>query len=88
MADFEDATAPTWANIIDGQLNLYDAIRGNLDFTAEDGKEYRVGDETPTIVVRPARLAAVREAHQHRRAAAAGLAGRLRAVLLPQRAGS
>ncbi len=53
MADFEDATSPSWFNVIDGQLNLYDAIRGNLDFTAEDGKEYRVGAETPTIVVRP-----------------------------------
>ncbi len=53
MADFEDATAPSWFNIIDGQLNLLDAIRGNLAFTAEDGKEYQVGEETPTIVVRP-----------------------------------
>ena len=53
MADFEDATAPSWANVIDGQINLYDAIRGNLSFDAEDGKEYRVGDVTPTIVVRP-----------------------------------
>jgi malate synthase len=53
MADFEDSTAPSWFNIIDGQLNLFDAIRGNLDYTAEDGKEYKVGEETPTIVVRP-----------------------------------
>ncbi len=53
MADFEDATAPSWSNVIDGQINLYDAIRGNLSFDAEDGKEYRVGDVTPTIVVRP-----------------------------------
>jgi len=53
MADFEDATAPSWSNIIGGQINLYDAIRGTLEFTAEDGKEYRVGDQTPTIVVRP-----------------------------------
>ena len=53
MADFEDATAPSWSNIIGGQINLFDAIRGTLEFTAEDGKEYRVGDQTPTIVVRP-----------------------------------
>jgi malate synthase len=53
MADFEDATAPSWFNVIDGQLNLYDAIRGNLEFTDESGKEYRVGEQTPTIVVRP-----------------------------------
>ena len=53
MADFEDATSPSWTNVIDGQINLYDAIRGNLEFTSEDGKEYKVGETTPTIVVRP-----------------------------------
>ena len=53
MADFEDATAPSWSNIIGGQINLYDAIRGKLEFTSEDGKEYKVGAVTPTIVVRP-----------------------------------
>ena len=53
MADFEDATSPSWSNVIDGQINLYDAIRGNLEFTSEDGKEYQVGETTPTIVVRP-----------------------------------
>ena len=37
MADFEDATSPSWTNVIDGQINLYDAIRGNLEFTSEDG---------------------------------------------------
>jgi malate synthase len=53
MADFEDATAPTWFNVVDGQLNLYDAIRGQVDFTDERGKPYEVGRETPTIMVRP-----------------------------------
>jgi malate synthase len=53
MADFEDATAPTWSNLIEGQLNLLDALRGRIDFVAEDGREYRVGDVTPTVVVRP-----------------------------------
>ena len=53
MADFEDATSPSWTNVIDGQINLKDAIRGQLEFTSEDGKEYKVGDVTPTIVVRP-----------------------------------
>ena len=53
MADFEDATAPTWFNIIDGQLNLFDAIRGRADFVTDDGKQYTVGDATPTLVVRP-----------------------------------
>ena len=53
MADFEDATSPTWFNVVDGQLNLYDAIRGQVDFTDERGKRYEVGSETPTIMVRP-----------------------------------
>ena len=53
MADFEDATAPSWFNVIDGQLNLFDALRGNADFVSDEGKQYTVGQPTPTIVVRP-----------------------------------
>ncbi len=53
LADFEDATAPTWHNIVEGQLNLRDAIDGKLDFTTEAGKRYRVGGDPATIVVRP-----------------------------------
>lgn len=53
MADLEDATAPTWFNVIDSQINVYDAVRGQADFVSEGGKEYRVGDKTPTIVLRP-----------------------------------
>jgi malate synthase len=53
MADFEDATSPTWENLVLGQLNLRDALDGRLDFTAADGRAYRVGDALPTIMVRP-----------------------------------
>ena len=53
MADFEDATSPTWFNIIDGQLNLYDAIRRQIDFTDADGRRHELGLETATIMVRP-----------------------------------
>ncbi|QNO37304.1 malate synthase A [Protaetiibacter sp. SSC-01] len=53
LADHEDATSPTWANVVGGQLNLFDAIRRQIDFTSPEGKEYRLGDETPTIVFRP-----------------------------------
>lgn len=53
LADFEDATAPTWQNVVGGQINLYDAIRRNIDFTTESGKQYRVGDTPATIVARP-----------------------------------
>jgi malate synthase len=53
MADFEDATSPTWFNIIDGQLNLYDAIRRQIDFTDTDGRRHEMSRETATIMVRP-----------------------------------
>jgi len=53
MADFEDATSPTWFNIIDGQLNLYDAIRRQIDFTDADGRSHELGHKTATIMVRP-----------------------------------
>ena len=54
LADLEDATSPTWANIVEGQLSLYDAIRGQLEHTNPEGKIYRVtAERTPTIVMRP-----------------------------------
>ncbi|WP_344819899.1 malate synthase A [Microbacterium soli] len=54
LADLEDATSPTWRNLIGGQLTLRDAIRGELAHTSADGREYRVTTErTPTIVMRP-----------------------------------
>ena len=53
LADQEDATSPTWTNVIAGQVNLFDAIRRQIDFTTDEGKEYRLADQTPTIVLRP-----------------------------------
>ncbi|MCX6502826.1 MAG: malate synthase A [Microbacterium sp.] len=54
LADQEDATSPTWKNVIEGQLSLFDAIRGQLSFTSPEGKQYAVSAaETPTIVMRP-----------------------------------
>ncbi|NLT30694.1 MAG: malate synthase A [Propionibacterium sp.] len=54
LADLEDANQPAWRNVIEGQLNLYDAIRGRISFTSPEGKEYRVtAEHTPTIIVRP-----------------------------------
>jgi len=52
MADFEDATAPTWANLVEGHLALLDAAAGRLDWTA-NGKRYVVGPDPATVVVRP-----------------------------------
>jgi malate synthase len=54
LADQEDATSPTWKNVIEGQLSLRDAIRGELAFTSPEGKVYEVtAERTPTIVMRP-----------------------------------
>lgn len=54
LADQEDATSPTWRNVIEGQLSLRDAIRGELEFTSPEGKRYAVtAERTPTIVMRP-----------------------------------
>ncbi len=54
MADFEDSNAPTWANVIDGQLHLLGAVRRTLSHTdPETGKSYRLNDELATLVVRP-----------------------------------
>ncbi|GLY25175.1 malate synthase A [Micromonospora sp. NBRC 101691] len=53
LADFEDATAPTWDNVIGGQLSLIDALDRRIDFTDARGKRYALGAELATIVVRP-----------------------------------
>ena len=53
MADFEDATSPTWENMVHGQLNLRDAIRREIDFVTENGKEYKLNKETAVLIVRP-----------------------------------
>ncbi|ARQ67969.1 malate synthase A [Streptomyces marincola] len=55
LADFEDATSPTWANVIGGQLNLRDAFRRAIDFTDERGKQYALKPdaELATVVTRP-----------------------------------
>ncbi|MGW4444713.1 malate synthase A [Streptomyces sp. NPDC004682] len=53
MADFEDATAPLWDNVIGGQLNLLDAIEHRIDFTTPEGREYQLGKQVATIMVRP-----------------------------------
>ncbi len=55
LADHEDANTPLWENVVTGQLNLLDAITGNIDFTSPEGKTYALRDdiELATIVVRP-----------------------------------
>ncbi len=53
MADFEDSTAPTWENVVNGQINLYDAVRRTISFTNPQGKQYQLAERTATLMVRP-----------------------------------
>jgi malate synthase len=53
MADFEDSNSPKWDNQIQGQVNLYKAIRHELSFVNEAGKEYRLNDKVATLQIRP-----------------------------------
>jgi malate synthase len=53
MADCEDATSPTWRNVVDGQRNLMDAVRRTIRFTNPDGRVYALNERTATLVVRP-----------------------------------
>ncbi|MCW1249358.1 malate synthase A [Acaricomes phytoseiuli] len=53
LADMEDSSTPSWQNVINGQLNLIDALERRIDFTSPEGKEYKLDAENPTIVVRP-----------------------------------
>jgi malate synthase len=52
MADFEDANSPTWTNMVGGQVNMVDAVRGTIEYD-EDGKHYELNDEVATLLVRP-----------------------------------
>ncbi len=54
MADFEDSNSPTWQNVVEGQVNLADAVDGTIEYTApETGKLYRLKDQAAVLMVRP-----------------------------------
>jgi malate synthase len=53
MADFEDANAPTWGNMINGHRNLRDAIDGTITYRDSEGKDYELSDSPATLLVRP-----------------------------------
>ena len=54
MADFEDASTPTWRNLVEGQINLKDAIAGTISFSdSGTGKQYRLDSKTAVLKVRP-----------------------------------
>ncbi len=52
MADFEDANCPTWHNMVDGQLNLRDAVRGTITYE-QGSKHYALQEKTAVLIVRP-----------------------------------
>ncbi len=52
MADFEDASSPTWSNLLEGQLNLFDAVRRTISLTTPQ-KSYQLNEATATLMVRP-----------------------------------
>jgi malate synthase len=53
MADCEDSLCPTWSNVVQGQVNLYDAVRRTIDFESPEGKRYRLNEKTAVLLVRP-----------------------------------
>ncbi|MBL37080.1 MAG: malate synthase A [Xanthomonadales bacterium] len=53
MADFEDSSTPTWDNMMHGQQNLHDAVRGTIEFTGDNGKQYKLGDDPAVLIARP-----------------------------------
>jgi malate synthase len=53
MADCEDSSTPTWENMVQGQVNLYDAVRRTIELTQPDGKHYALKDDPAVLIVRP-----------------------------------
>ena len=53
MADFEDSHAPTWSGTIEGQINLVDTVKGDIEFSSPEGKHYRLNEQTAVLIVRP-----------------------------------
>jgi len=53
MADFEDSNSPTWQNMVEGQINLRDAVNGTITFTSPEGKRYELAEVPAVLMVRP-----------------------------------
>jgi len=53
MADFEDALSPTWQNVIEGQINMRDAIRRTIEYVSPQGKKYQLNDRVAVLMARP-----------------------------------
>ena len=85
MADFEDSNSPTWSNVMQGQVNLRDAVRGEITYTSPEGKRYEVIRKASRPDGAPARLAPDGKARPGEWRAHLGVPLRFRPVLLPQR---
>jgi malate synthase len=53
MSDFEDSLSPVWENVVQGHVNLIDAVRRKLTFSSPEGKAYKLNDKIATLLVRP-----------------------------------
>lgn len=53
MADCEDSTTPTWGNMLDGQVNLHDAVNRNIELIQDNGKHYKLESDPAVLIVRP-----------------------------------
>lgn len=53
MADFEDANSPTWDNLIEGQINVRDAVKETIFFESQNGKQYVLNKDHAVLFVRP-----------------------------------
>jgi len=53
MPDFEDSNCPTWSNMVQGQVNLYDAVRRTITLSGGGGKEYKLNQKVAVMVMRP-----------------------------------
>ncbi len=53
MADFEDSNSPTWDNMVQGQINMRDAVNRTIAFTNSEGKQYKLFDHPATLMIRP-----------------------------------
>lgn len=53
MACFEDATSPTWDNVVEGQINLNDAVNKTISYEGQNGKKYELNKKIAVLVVRP-----------------------------------
>lgn len=53
MADFEDSLSPVWEAVVQGQLNMRDAVKRSISYTSPEGKEYKLNTQTAVLIVRP-----------------------------------